>query len=188
MGGHVKGLMLTLVLLHSQSVAVPPAPSSEAEVSTAVVAHLSLASTSKCEVARSTFSWPERWVAGRKPITPWYVSGAESPPPTRVPDDLITAAEAVNKSAVSLDAIRLPEGVVLAGGDESPAHCIARLSRPGMSADGTQALVDVRIEDAPPCRCPSGFIYLLEKRDGQWRVKGEGGLWITDCVCVRKEP
>jgi len=105
-----------------------------------------------------------------------------------VPDDLITAAEAVNKSAVSLDAIRLPEGVVLAGGDESPAHCIARLSRPGMSADGTQALVDVRIEDAPPCRCPSGFIYLLEKRDGQWRVKGEGGLWITDCVCVRKEP
>ena len=179
--------MLTLVLLHSQSVGVPPAPSSEAEVLTAVVAYLATAPTSKCEVARTTFSRPERWVAGRKPITPWYVSGAEAPTPTRVADDLITVAEAVNKSAVSLDAIRLPEGVALGGGDDSPAHCIARLSRPGISAEGTVALVDVRIEDAPPCRCPSGFIYLLEKRDGHWRVKGEGGLWITECVCVRKE-
>jgi len=179
--------MLSLLLFHSQA-AASPAPASEIEVLSAVVAYLSTASTYKCEIARSTFSRPDRWVAGRTPATPWLVSSAESPTPIRVPDEVITAAESVNKSAVSLDAIRLPEGVALGGADDSPAHCIARLSRPGLSAEGTQALVDIRIEDAPPCRCPSGFIYLLEKRDGRWRVKAEGGPWITDCVCVRKEP
>ena len=181
-------MILTLLLTHSQSVSNPPAPASEVVVLAAVVAYLSAAaSTSKCEVARSTFSHPGRWGDSRKLATPWHVSSAESPAPTRVSDDLITAGEAVNRNAVSLDAIPMPKGVAFGGGENSRADCIVRLSRPGISAEGDRALVDLRVEagDAS-CRCPSGFIYLLEKRDGQWRVKGEGGHWITECVCVRK--
>ena len=149
---------------------------------TAVVTYLPAPSPSKCELARFTSSRLGQWADARTIAIQWHVSSAESPAPTRVPDDLITAAEAANKIAASLDAIRLPEGLAL-GGENSLADCIVHLSRPGISAEGNRALVDVRVDAGnASIRCMSGLIYVLEKRDGRWRVKGEGDRWITDCL------
>jgi hypothetical protein len=70
--------------------------------------------------------------------------------------------------------------------EDSRGDCIIRFSRPVISADGTQALVDVRVEDSP-CRCPHGHIYTLRKRNGTWRVVGEGGDGTVDPPLHQKQ-
>jgi hypothetical protein len=171
-------------LLQGPITSIQPAAAPELEVLQAVVAHFSRAETGKCEIARVTYSRPDRWAAARKPTTRWLVSSVESPAPMPIPDDLLIAIERANQHVASLEGLRVAEGLMLAATEESAADCVIRLSRPGVAAEGNRAVVDIHI-GSPPCRCPSGHILYLEKRRGSWFVAAEGGHWTTECVCVR---
>ena len=158
-------LLIALFLIQGQS--APLAPPGEIAVLGAVVAHLP--ATSRCTISRFTFSHPQRWTDGRTVGTGWHVIG-ESPTPVRVSESLISAAQAANNVAVSLDALWTLHAFPLSAGltwahEDNRGDCIIRMSRPGVSDDATHALVDVRVEDSP-CRCPHGHVYTVEKRSG----------------------
>jgi hypothetical protein len=55
------------------------------------------------------------------------------------------------------------------------------LSRPAISASGTEAVVAVSfpLASGQMVGCESGFIAYLEQVGGIWRLKGFGALWIT---------
>lgn len=103
-----------------------------------------------------------------------------------VPEALFEAARAANRRALSLSDVQLPPGVTWRRGRCDGAWVLT-LSRPGFSADGSQAIVGVSLDEPVPCdargvvaRGARGITYLLERdSDGRWHVVGRGLQWLT---------
>jgi hypothetical protein len=169
-----------LFILLGQATPDPPANEAELAVLESVAgSHLST-SYSKCQLARLTFPRPHRWSAARQ-----LTRSGESPTPMTIPEELITAFRLANTTAASLEALRIGKGLTWQLSGESTADCTIRLSRPGISADGNRALVDIWIE-TPPRACPNGHFVYLEKRERAWAIVADGAYWLTECVCVPK--
>jgi hypothetical protein len=136
------------------------------------------------EVApRTALDWLHPWArpnSGRAWITFDDKSATFS-----IPQDLIDSARIRNRQSLSLMGFELPHGTVL----QSTSSALWRLtlSRPGISADGTRAIVAVTF-DSPSNQKQSttisvrgayGETVYLAKREGTWRVIGRGTGWIT---------
>jgi len=88
--------------------------------------------------------------------------------------DLLESAIARNREPVRLE-------LALPGKYSSPetGHGrIVRLSLPGYSRDGHDALVSVERDYHAPC-CPEGYTVYLEQRSGVWVVVAHGAFWIV---------
>ena len=106
------------------------------------------------------------------------VNGAE----LEISDELAKSLFDRNHSHVDLGELTLPPGwsVVRDNDDAKDAEVrrIVRLSLPGVSADGSEALVAVERDYNRSC-CPEGYAVLLQYRDGAWVVKAHGAQWIV---------
>lgn len=108
-----------------------------------------------------------------------------SPAGLVVPEALFEATRAANRQALSLSGVQLPPGVTWRRRCDSA--WVLTLSRPGFSADGSQAIVGVTLDEPVPCdargvtaRGARGITYLLERgSDGRWHVVHRGLQWIT---------
>ena len=85
-----------------------------------------------------------------------------------IPPDVLASLDARNTSTLSLRGVRQPARTArMADRDVRYAKAIV-VSRPGVSADGLHALIEIGTDDA------SGFCIYLEKREGHWVAIADG--------------
>lgn len=83
-----------------------------------------------------------------------------------ISDELLASYRERNMVSVSIEGVRISQG--------SLRRAICVVSRPGMSVDGSKAVVTVREQSHG-----SGYFAYLEKHDGVWRLVARGGFYIA---------
>ena len=95
-----------------------------------------------------------------------------------VPSTLISNYSAANRERYELDRDKLPDYVMLKDTDEAePYSGYYSFTRPGISAEGSMAVVEYSFMSAPLAGC--GMAALLEKQDGEWVVIWHEMMWIS---------
>lgn len=94
-----------------------------------------------------------------------------------VPGPLLDSARQRNRRPSSMKGIPLPPRMERDPRIDPRTEKWERIdvSRPGVSKDGLTAIVAITRTDF----AAAGYTVYLQKRDGQWRVAGEGGLWVV---------
>lgn len=96
--------------------------------------------------------------------------------------ELVTSMSGRNRARADLRTLPLPAGWQILLGQTDPRapemRRIVTISLPGISADGSQALVCVERTYNLPC-CPQGYAVLLEREGERWVVVAHGAEWVV---------
>jgi hypothetical protein len=96
--------------------------------------------------------------------------------------DLATSISERNRARADLRSLSLPAGweILLEQTDPRAPEMrrIVTVSLPGLSADGSQALVCVERAYNLPC-CPQGYAVLLERQGERWVIVAHGAEWVV---------
>jgi hypothetical protein len=135
----------------------------------------------ECEVSDVTVALEQFWSKAVTPSVPLLVTREDNNTTIRISSELAATAAKRNSRLLNLRLLSLPASGAWRTG--SPMRrCTVRLSRPGIAADGSHAIIGVQLEERADC-CPAGYALYLERREAEWVVVARGGYWLTDCVC-----